>query len=73
MESFTYEHFPAQLSSVHVALFTDVSNAAAIRARIVHASTLEGAAGDVERDAVNFAFIEAKLVRKSPRRCTKHI
>jgi hypothetical protein len=61
MESFAYPHFS---SKAHVALFNCVTNAAELRARIVRASTLEGDEGDAEREAVNFAFIDARLVRE---------
>ena len=63
MESFRYPHVPDDCAVVHVALFTDVKNSADIRSRIVRASQLEGADGDAEREAVNFAFIDARLVR----------
>ncbi|KAI0250507.1 CGI-121-domain-containing protein [Lactifluus subvellereus] len=59
METFAYPHFS---STVQVALFKHVTNAANLRARIVRASTLEGREGDAEREAVNFAFIDARLV-----------
>ncbi len=59
MESFAYPHFS---SIAHVALFNCVTNAAELRARIVRASNLEGNEGDAEREAVNFAFIDARLV-----------
>ncbi|KAH9056401.1 CGI-121-domain-containing protein [Lactarius vividus] len=59
MESFAYPHFS---SVAHVALFNRVTNAGEIRARIVRASSLEGDEGDAEREAVNFAFIDARLV-----------
>jgi EKC/KEOPS complex subunit CGI121/TPRKB len=62
MESFAYPHFS---SRAHVALFNCVTNAAELRARIVRASTLEGDEGDAEREAVNFAFIDARLVRET--------
>jgi EKC/KEOPS complex subunit CGI121/TPRKB len=61
MESFAYPHFS---STVHVALFIDVTNAAKLKARIVRASTLEGPEGQWEREAVNFAFVDARLVRR---------
>ncbi len=61
MESFAYPHFS---SIAHVALFDYVTNAAELRARIVRASILEGDEGDAEREAVNFAFIDARLVRR---------
>ena len=59
MESFAYPHFS---STVHVALFIHVTNAASLKARIVRASTLEGTEGQMEREAVNFAFVDARLV-----------
>ncbi|KAI0269412.1 CGI-121-domain-containing protein, partial [Gloeopeniophorella convolvens] len=59
MESFAYTHF---FSTVHIALFKHVTNAAELRARIVRASTLEGEEGDAEREAVNFGFVDARLV-----------
>lgn len=63
MESFTYDCFPSHLSSIHAALFTPISNGSQLRSRIIGASTMEGDEGDRERDALNFAFIDAKLVR----------
>lgn len=63
MQSFRYAHLPLELSTVHLALFKDVSNSAQLRARIVRASQLEGPDGDAEREAVNFAFIDARLVK----------
>jgi hypothetical protein len=65
MQLLDYPHFPKQLSRAHIALFTKVSNATSLRARIIAASTMEGPQGDAEREAVNFAFVEAKLVSKS--------
>lgn len=62
MQTFRYDHLPTEISTIHVALYTDVQNAASLRSRIVRASQLEGAEGDAEREAVNFAFIEARLV-----------
>ena len=59
MESFTYPHFS---STIHVALFVHVTNSAKLRARIIRASTLEGVEGQTEREAVNFAFVDARLV-----------
>ncbi|KAI0666172.1 CGI-121-domain-containing protein [Trametes maxima] len=62
MQTFHYSHLPHELSTVHVALYTNVANSAALRSRIVRASQLEGPEGDAERDAVNFAFIDARLI-----------
>ncbi|KAH9843501.1 CGI-121-domain-containing protein [Rhodofomes roseus] len=59
MLSFHHHHLPAH---IHLALFHPVSHAAQIRARIVRASQLEGPEGDAEREAVNFAFIDARLI-----------
>jgi len=60
METFAYPHFS---STVHVALFVHVTNSAKLRARIIRASTLDGVEGQAEREAVNFAFVDARLVR----------
>jgi EKC/KEOPS complex subunit CGI121/TPRKB len=58
-----YAHHPPALTGVHIALFTSVTNAAALRAQIVQAATLEGNAGDMAREAVDFAFVDTRLVR----------
>ena len=63
MEIFAFPHFN---STAHVTLFKHVTNAANLRSRIVRASTLEGIEGDMEREAVNFAFVDARLVRRRP-------
>ncbi len=67
MQTFRYPHFPQELSAVHVALFTNVINSADIRSRIIRASQLQGPDGQTERDAVKFAFIDARLVRTTIR------
>ena len=59
METVVYSNFQAK---VHFALFTSVKNSKEIRERIIRASTAEGAEGDAAREAVNFAFVDAKLV-----------
>ena len=63
MESYHYPHFP---SIVYIALFTAVTNAGDLRNRIINAATLAGPEGDEEREAVNFAFVDARLVRQLP-------
>ncbi|KAJ7695735.1 kinase binding protein CGI-121-domain-containing protein [Mycena rosella] len=62
MESYQLPQFPAHLSCVHAALYTDVSDADLLRKRLITASTAEGVDGERERDALNFSFIEARLV-----------
>ena len=62
MESYTYDHLPSHLSTVHIALFTSVTNAAELRARIVQAATQSGEEGERAREEVNFAFVDARLV-----------
>ncbi|PIL36534.1 hypothetical protein GSI_00223 [Ganoderma sinense ZZ0214-1] len=62
MQTFRYPHFPPELSTVHVALFNTVTNSADIRSRIIRASQLQGPDGDTERNALNFAFIDARLI-----------
>lgn len=63
METFHYPHFPPDLSIAHVALFTKVTNSAELRLRLIKAASLPGEEGDIEREAVNFAFIDATKVR----------
>lgn len=58
-------HFPHFGASVHIACFNNVKCAALLRQRLVKAASMPGEAGVRERDAVNFAFIDARLVRLS--------
>ncbi|RPD62153.1 CGI-121-domain-containing protein [Lentinus tigrinus ALCF2SS1-7] len=62
MQSFHYPHLPSEYATVHVALYTNVTNSAEIRGRIVRAAQLEGPDGETEREAVNFAFLDARLI-----------
>ncbi|KAF9563355.1 CGI-121-domain-containing protein [Agrocybe pediades] len=62
MESLHYPQFDPEHSHVHVALLRGVTNAAALKSRIIAASTTEGEFGEKEREAVNFAFIDARLI-----------
>ncbi|KAH9927855.1 CGI-121-domain-containing protein [Amylocystis lapponica] len=62
MQSFHYAHFPPEFSCVHLALFTNVSNAEQLRSRLVQASLMNGPDADVQRESVNFAFIDARLI-----------
>ncbi|KAJ7164708.1 kinase binding protein CGI-121-domain-containing protein [Mycena crocata] len=62
MESYQLPQFLAHLSCVHAALYTNVSESDLLRKRLVAASTAEGPDGERERDALNFSFIEARLI-----------
>ena len=62
METYNYPQFPPELANIYVALFTDVSDAAHLRARLIKAATMDGPEGEAEREAVNFAFVDARLV-----------
>ncbi len=62
MESFSYPQFPRDVSTVYIALFDRVSNAAEIRSRLVKAVSMTGPEGEHEREIMNFAFIDARLV-----------
>lgn len=62
MEYFSFAQFPPGRSIVGAALYTEVTNAAAIRRRIIEAAVAQGEEGELEREAVNFAFIDARLV-----------
>ena len=59
MESFSFPQFPAK---VHVALYINVGNGIALRKRIISAAAARGEDGKREREALNFAFIDARLV-----------
>jgi hypothetical protein len=55
-------HFQTDRSYAHIALFRNVLNSEKLKNRIVSASLTEGELGDKEREALNFAFINARLV-----------
>jgi EKC/KEOPS complex subunit CGI121/TPRKB len=62
MESYVLDGFPAECSSIHLALFQSVSNAADLRRRLVEVATAQGPEAEVERDRLDYAFIDAHLV-----------
>lgn len=62
METYTLPSFPLSYHTVHIALFHNVTNAAAIRQRLIQASTATGREGDRARAAVDYSFIEASMV-----------
>ncbi|KAG9075440.1 hypothetical protein FS749_012897 [Ceratobasidium sp. UAMH 11750] len=59
MLSSNYKFFPTEFSRLHIALFTNVQNAPELKARLIKAATMEGEEGEKEREAVNFAFVDA--------------
>ncbi|GAA5898164.1 hypothetical protein JCM5296_002009 [Sporobolomyces johnsonii] len=60
METYPLHHAG---STVHLALFTGIKNAPALRQRLVHASTLpDDDNGTAERAAVDFAFVDAAMI-----------
>lgn len=66
METYTLPFVPPNVGTVHIAYFEDVSNAAAIKKRLIDAARTEGEEGERARAAVDFAFIDADLVRVYP-------
>ncbi|KAI0693469.1 kinase binding protein CGI-121-domain-containing protein [Cytidiella melzeri] len=62
IQVYHYPQFPQSQATVHIALFSNVKNAAQLRTRLIQAATMQGPEGDVEREAVNFAFIDARLI-----------
>jgi EKC/KEOPS complex subunit CGI121/TPRKB len=65
MDLFYFPHLAPDRATTHVALFRNVTNSAALRKRVINASTMAGGTGDFEREQVNFAFIDARLVSSS--------
>ncbi|KAJ7058213.1 kinase binding protein CGI-121-domain-containing protein [Mycena amicta] len=59
MDSYQLPHLAAH---IHAGLYTGVSNAAALKKRLINAASAEGVEGEREREAVNFAFIDARLI-----------
>lgn len=68
METYTLPYMPTELSGIHVRLFKNVRNSAAIRASLIAAASMEGEAGVQERDRYDYCFVEAKTVSKMPAR-----
>ena len=62
MESLNFPYFQVDYSYAHIALFRNVSNSEGLKNRIISASVTQGELGDREREAVNFTFIDARLV-----------
>lgn len=64
MESYTLSYMPTELSRIHVRLFKNVTNAGAIRSSLIAAASMEGEAGERERDRYDYCFVEARTVRR---------
>ncbi|KAG5653276.1 hypothetical protein H0H81_001340 [Sphagnurus paluster] len=62
MEIFNIPQFTPERRIVHAALYTNVTNGGVLRQRIIAAANATGAVGEDEREAVNFAFIDARLI-----------
>ena len=62
METFHYPQLPSEFATIYIALSTDVGNATELKKGLVAASIMPGEEGDIEREAVNFAFVDARLV-----------
>ena len=63
MDTYTLDHFPPAVQTVHVAVFHNVRNAPEIRKRLIAAATAQGPEGDAARDQLDFGFIEGNMVR----------
>ncbi|KZT21228.1 CGI-121-domain-containing protein [Neolentinus lepideus HHB14362 ss-1] len=62
MEVISYPYFPAHLSRAYIALYTSVTDAGSLRSRIINAATLASPEGDQERELLNFAFVDPRLI-----------
>ncbi|ODN74024.1 EKC/KEOPS complex subunit CGI121 [Cryptococcus amylolentus CBS 6039] len=63
MESYALQNFPPAHSTIHVALFHNVTNAPQIRQRLIKASQYPpGEEGDKARADVDFGFVEGDLL-----------
>lgn len=65
METYALPHLPLAYSTIHIALFHNVTNAYSIRNRLVEASTASGPEGDRLRAEVDYCFLDASVVRPS--------
>ncbi len=62
METYTLSQFPYPYSTIHIALFQNVTNSPTIRKRLIAASTAKGPEGEVGRTELDYAFLEGRLV-----------
>lgn len=47
---------------VHLCLYLNIYDGAALKSRLISAGGLPGASGKAERERVNFAFVDASMV-----------
>ncbi|WRT65776.1 uncharacterized protein IL334_002725 [Kwoniella shivajii] len=62
MESYTLPSFPSTYSTIHIALFENVTNSSEIKERLVKASITPGEQGDKLRSELDYGFIEASVL-----------
>ncbi|WWC60389.1 uncharacterized protein I303_102961 [Kwoniella dejecticola CBS 10117] len=62
MESYNLPSFPSEYSSIHICLFSNVTNSAEIKKRLVQAAITQGEEGDQLRREVDFGFLEADVL-----------
>lgn len=65
METYTLAHLPPAYRRLSIAYFSDVQNAAEIKKELVRSAQMEGPEGDAARRRMDFAFVEADVVRTS--------
>lgn len=66
MESYVLpaQAYPDELQEITLALWTDVVNAAEVRQRFIAASTMAGDQGILERQLLDFAFLDGSMVSR---------
>lgn len=62
MERLEFAYHPEEISVGHIAFFTEVTNAARLKERLLASLQLQGPEGEQERAILNYAFIDAKAV-----------
>ncbi|KAL7004201.1 hypothetical protein EMMF5_006269 [Cystobasidiomycetes sp. EMM_F5] len=64
MESYVLpaQAYPDELQEITLALWTDVVNAAEVRQRFIAASTMAGDQGILERQLLDFAFLDGSMI-----------
>ncbi|KAK1927606.1 kinase binding protein CGI-121-domain-containing protein [Papiliotrema laurentii] len=62
METYTFPQFPSPWSTVHLALFDNLSNAPEIRRKLISAAQMDGPEGAAAKREVEFGFIDASML-----------